>query len=158
MNKITKYCKKVIQNFGCDHDYNFVRNIYGDEINAHNGMRSEWRCIKCGHIQYRDDLHTRGTLCEELDNIYDNYYKNEYDNWFNVHSESINNMKKIMREQAYKGCCFAHIVLFIDRNTNDKNYYEQWLDSQGLKYEYVCLTKVEDVQLKQYEYIIRWKN
>ena len=33
----------------CEHDYEFVRNIYGDEINWCGGYRSEWRCKKCGY-------------------------------------------------------------------------------------------------------------
>jgi hypothetical protein len=38
------------------HVLKFVRNIYGDEINARNGMRSEWRCVKCGKYEMRPDL------------------------------------------------------------------------------------------------------
>ena len=32
----------------CNHEYVWVRNIYGDEINAAGGKRSWWRCSKCG--------------------------------------------------------------------------------------------------------------
>ena len=32
----------------CRHEYEFVRNIYGDEINHVGGKRSWWRCVKCG--------------------------------------------------------------------------------------------------------------
>jgi hypothetical protein len=32
----------------CKHDFEFVRNIYGDEINHVGGRRSWWRCRKCG--------------------------------------------------------------------------------------------------------------
>lgn len=35
--------KKFIQKFGCEHDYVFVRNIYGDEINRCGGYRSLWK-------------------------------------------------------------------------------------------------------------------
>ncbi|WP_141093608.1 hypothetical protein, partial [Escherichia coli] len=35
------------------HDYEFVRSIYGDEINQVGGMRSEWKCIYCGKWNYR---------------------------------------------------------------------------------------------------------
>lgn len=34
----------------------FVRNIYGDEINARNGMRSEWKCNCCGRWKLRPEL------------------------------------------------------------------------------------------------------
>lgn len=41
----------------CKHEYEFVRNIYGDEINQLNGKRSEWKCKKCGKIEYRTYLY-----------------------------------------------------------------------------------------------------
>ena len=44
--------KKIIQNFGCNHEYEFVRNIYGDEINQCGGYRSLWQCSKCGKYKY----------------------------------------------------------------------------------------------------------
>ena len=42
----------------CDHDWEFVRNIYGDQINYCNGKRSKWKCKKCGKIEFRDDLYS----------------------------------------------------------------------------------------------------
>jgi hypothetical protein len=33
----------------CAHHYRWFDNIYGDEINAAGGMRSWWRCERCGH-------------------------------------------------------------------------------------------------------------
>ena len=39
----------------CEHDYEFVRNIYGDEINWCGGYRSEWRCKKCGKIFHMEN-------------------------------------------------------------------------------------------------------
>lgn len=40
---------KFIKRLLCDHGdgVSFVRNIYGDEINAFNGKRSIWVCNKC---------------------------------------------------------------------------------------------------------------
>ncbi|QIK61262.1 hypothetical protein G7050_16025 [Dysgonomonas sp. HDW5A] len=38
---------KFIKQLFCEHEYQFVRNIYGDEINFFNA-RSLWRCPKCG--------------------------------------------------------------------------------------------------------------
>lgn len=32
----------------CRHKYKFVRKLYGDEINAHDGKRYEYICVKCG--------------------------------------------------------------------------------------------------------------
>jgi hypothetical protein len=40
----------------CDHDtLLWVRNIYGDEINACGGKRSIWRCWHCGAVVYGND-------------------------------------------------------------------------------------------------------
>lgn len=39
------------------HVLKFVRNIHGDEINYRDGMRSVWRCTKCGCYKDRPDLH-----------------------------------------------------------------------------------------------------
>lgn len=50
-----------IKRLFCKHEYEFVRNIYGDEINMVNGRRSWWRCMKCGkwrafkHLQPESD-------------------------------------------------------------------------------------------------------
>ena len=38
-------------------EYEFVRNIYGDEINHCGGYRSLWRCKKCGRLQWREQLY-----------------------------------------------------------------------------------------------------
>lgn len=49
-----------IRSLLCDHEYEFVRNIHGDEINHCGGFRSVWRCRKCGqiawgrHLYYKD--------------------------------------------------------------------------------------------------------
>ncbi len=34
----------------CKHEYEFVRNIHGDEINWCGGYRSLWRCKKCNKL------------------------------------------------------------------------------------------------------------
>lgn len=45
----------------CKHnDIEFVRNIYGDEINQVSGkniVRSIWRCKHCGRIIYKGNLY-----------------------------------------------------------------------------------------------------
>lgn len=40
----------------CRHDLVFVRNFYGDEINARGGKRSLWRCRHCGKYIAQDRL------------------------------------------------------------------------------------------------------
>lgn len=47
----------LIKRLLCKHEFEFVRNIYGDEINAAGGRRSWWRCKKCGKMQLRSELH-----------------------------------------------------------------------------------------------------
>jgi hypothetical protein len=38
---------KFLNRLLCKHDFEFVRNIYGDEIIAHGWKRSVWRCKTC---------------------------------------------------------------------------------------------------------------
>jgi hypothetical protein len=46
-----------VKKFFCRHSYEFVRNVYGDEIMSLGWKRSVWRCSKCSNIEYRDNLH-----------------------------------------------------------------------------------------------------
>ena len=45
-----------IQTFFCAHHFQWVRNIYGDEINTFGGKRSLWRCVKCGKATAQPSL------------------------------------------------------------------------------------------------------
>lgn len=154
---IIDWIKKLIQNVGCEHEYEFVRNIYGDEINDHNRMRSEWRCTKCGHVQYREDLHTVGTLCEELDKLYDDFYKDKYNSWKELRAETLNTMLKGMREAAYRGECWYNIVIVCEERYDDKYYYEKWLDENALKYDREPYHQKEKcTELNSYMFHIRW--
>jgi hypothetical protein len=38
-----------------DHDLEFVRNIYGDEVSVIEA-RSEWKCLRCGTKIFQLDL------------------------------------------------------------------------------------------------------
>lgn len=40
-----------IKRLFCAHRYEWLRNIYGDEINLSGGARSLWRCAECGKFQ-----------------------------------------------------------------------------------------------------------
>lgn len=40
----------------CNHEYNFLRNIYGDEIIHRGFKRSIWICNKCGKNKLSDYL------------------------------------------------------------------------------------------------------
>lgn len=49
----------------CAHDFVFLRNLYGDQINDWSTtvlVRSVWRCSKCGKLQGRGELHDDGDL------------------------------------------------------------------------------------------------
>ena len=39
---------KILKKIFCRHDFIYIRKLYGDEINLHNGKRNEYRCKKCG--------------------------------------------------------------------------------------------------------------
>lgn len=43
---------RIIKMLFCNHKYKFVRKLYGDEINAHNGKRDEYVCEKCGMYKW----------------------------------------------------------------------------------------------------------
>lgn len=43
---------KWVKRFFCAHHFEWIRNIYGDEINAVGGKRSLWRCVKCGKLHH----------------------------------------------------------------------------------------------------------
>lgn len=42
----------------CKHDLEYVRNVYGDEINYLGGKRSIWKCAKCDKYELKDQLHS----------------------------------------------------------------------------------------------------
>ncbi len=46
-----------VKRFFCAHHFNFVRNIYGDEIIEYGWKRSIWRCYHCGKTEHRDGLY-----------------------------------------------------------------------------------------------------
>ena len=55
----SELCKSVffLKKFFCKHRYKHIRNVFGDEINQHNGARSVWMCERCEKIQLRSRLH-----------------------------------------------------------------------------------------------------
>ena len=55
--KSLKYLLWLFKVYRCDHAYAWIRNLHGDEIIFnYNGKRSEWYCIKCGVMHYKDEL------------------------------------------------------------------------------------------------------
>lgn len=55
----------------CKHnDVEFIRNIYGDEINQLSGkntVRSIWKCKNCGRIIYKGNLCIEKIMEDELE-------------------------------------------------------------------------------------------
>ena len=149
---------KWIKSLFCKHEYEFVRNIYGDEINACGGYRSIWTCKKCGKIEYRKNLQTV-SLLQRLDNLYDEYYHNKYEEWQTLKSNTLVDIANDMLEAAKRGECWYTIVLICGEDTNDKNYYEKWFTENNLKIDKIELfnQKEKCSKLNQYKFHIRWK-
>lgn len=149
---------KWIKSLFCEHEYEFVRNIYVDEINACGGYRSIWKCKKCGKIEYRKNLQTI-SLLQRLDNLYDEYYHNKYEEWQTLKSNTLDDIANDMLEVAKRGECRYTIVLICDEDTNDKNYYEKWFTKNNLKIDKIELfnQKEKCSKLNQYKFHIRWK-
>lgn len=52
---------KILNKLFCKHEYQFERNVYGDEINWCN-CRSYYRCVKCGKTKRGQYLNYRGEI------------------------------------------------------------------------------------------------
>lgn len=125
-------------------------------------MRSEWKCVKCGKIEYREHLygvvHKDYNLCEELDKLYDECYDKRYRDWQLLRSETLNMMQKTMRDNAYNGQCWADFMLVCEEKNNDRNYYEKWLTNNGLRVGInLAYGKQEvDTESNTYNFHVRW--
>ena len=150
-----KWIKKLFRI--CEHDWEFVRNIYGDEINDCGGYRSVWRCKKCGKLEYRRYLQSF-SIMQKLDNLYDEYYENKYKEWQELRADTLNGMLKTMIINAKKGECWADFILFCEEKYNDRNYYEKWFTENKLKCEIELYNQSEVCdELNKYKFKIRWK-
>ena len=147
----------IIKSWFCKHEYEFVRNIHGDEINWCGGYRSIWRCKKCGNIQYREELNPIGSLfCQMLNRKYDKYYEDKFKDWQEENKSSIEDIKKQMIKAAEQGKCWLDIVLFIDENKSDRYYWEKTFDELGIKFDRENLPK-EYYQIYKLTYHLKWK-
>lgn len=147
-----------IKSLFCKHEYEFVRNIHGDEINHMGGKRSIWKCKKCGKLQYRDELNPVGTLfCQLLNRIYDKYYDDKFRNWQEEKKSSIENIKNQMIKAAENGYNWLDIVLFIDDSKSDLTYWEKTFEELGIEFTREDLPK-EYVQIYKLKYHLKWHN
>jgi hypothetical protein len=46
----------------CKHKYEWVRDIYGDEVRQSGWKRSIWQCSKCNKVKYMEDLHDNNAV------------------------------------------------------------------------------------------------
>ena len=156
------WLRKIIQRFWCYHNYEFVRNIYGDEISQCGGYRSLWECTKCGKIKYCKRLYRPSLykipLYKTLNNLYDEYYENEYENWCNEHNEFLIGVTNQLMATASKGKCYEEIIMCAKESTNDKYYFEQWLIKNNLESSCSLYNQKEKYdELNTYKFEIRWK-
>lgn len=154
------WLRKFIQKFGCYHEYEFVRNIYGDEINQCGGYRSLWQCSKCGKYMYSKALYSQHNknLKETLDNFYDEYYENKYKDWVKEHEEFLHNITNHLIEEASNGKCYYEFLMVAKVSTDDRWHFKQWLEENKLEYEYELYNQNEEyAEINQYKFNIIWK-
>ena len=154
------WLRKFIQKFCCGHEYIFVRNIYGDEINQCGGYRSLWQCMKCGKYMYSKALYSKNNknLKETLDKFYDEYYENEYKDWTKEHEEFLHHITNELIDAASKGKCYFEFIMTAKVSTDDRWHFKQWLEENKLEYECELYNQLEENdEINQYKFEIRWK-
>lgn len=151
--------KKIIQNFGCKHEYIFVRNIYGDEINQCGGYRSLWQCSKCGKYKYCKRLYSQlnKNLKETLSNFYNEYYENKHIDWAKEHEEVLYNITNQLIDAAANGLNYAEILFVAYTKTNDIIHFKQWLTDNKLDYSCELYNQSGEYdEINQYKFHIMW--
>lgn len=149
--------KKFFKKYWCDHDWEFDSNIYGDQINACGGYRSIWKCKKCGKIEYRRYLQEY-SMMKKLDKLYDEFYKNKYNEWKSLRADTLNKITDDMIKLAKEGECWYDIILFCEEKYNDKYYYEKWFEENNLKVEIKLYNQKEVCdEVNTYKFHIRWR-
>ena len=145
----------IIKSWFCKHEYVFVRNIHGDEINWCGGYRSIWRCKKCGKLQYREQLEL--SLAEKLHRNSEQYYINKYNNWKKYRNKALNEIIDGMIDNSHAGRYWYEIILLCEEKYNDRNYYCKWLDENELKYDFKLYNQKEACdEINQYKFTIKW--
>ena len=128
------WLRKLIQKIGCDHEYEFVRNLHGDEINQHDGKRSEWQCTKCGWLTYKNylvlDVDEDHPLGYQLREKQRKYAMQQQDSWEQNNVSFLNSIISEMKEAASKGeeSWKGDVVL----SKGDFNRFTNFIQGQGL--------------------------
>ena len=154
------WLRKFIQKFGCGHDYIFVRNIYGDEINQCGGYRSLWQCMKCGKYMYSKALYSplNKNLKETLNNFYNEYYENKYIDWAKEHKEVLDSITNKLIDAAGNGLNHTEILFVAYTKTNDLVHFKQWLIDNKLDYTCELYNQSKEYnKINQYKFKIMWK-
>lgn len=128
------WLRKFIWKFGCEHKYEFVSNIYGDQINQHNGKCSIWKCAKCGKIEYKDILYPNynvGNLDKYLIEQSEKYYTNKQKNWEINNQQLLNDIISAMVIEASKGN--YHIDYICSFNDEDFYRFKRYWESQSVE-------------------------
>lgn len=145
----------IIKRLFCNHEYEFVRNIHGDEINWCGGKRSIWKCKKCGKLQYRYELEL--PLQEKLYRNCCKYQEDKYNKWKELRKETLDDMTKLMLEKSTKGLYSIDYILLCEEKYNDLDYYKEWLEDNKLDFTYELYHQKEFCEeVNQYRFIIKW--
>ena len=142
-----------IKRLFCKHQFVFVRNIYGDEINKCGGHRTLWKCSKCG--KYKFDL--KLGLRTKLYNNYKEYYNNIYKKWKDDHKEVLDVIINEMIEYSKQGRCSYVAILLCDEYTSEKDNYQKWFDENNLRYEVELAEDKKYPTKNRYKFTIHWE-
>ena len=147
---------KIIQKFKCNHDYKFVRNIYGDAIELHGGYRSIWQCQKCGKYKYRKEPYIKTPLRKQLNEVYEKYLDDSFEEWKEQNSKTLNTIEDQLMKNASIGIRKISIVIPIDDTKHDSDNYYKWFTENGLEYDKTCLSD-DDYDVKNVKYEIYYE-
>ena len=142
-----------IKRLFCKHQFVFVRNIYGDEINKCGGHRTLWKCYKCA--KYKFDL--KLDLRTKLYNNYKEYYNNIYKKWKDDHKEVLDVIINEMIEYSKQGRCSYVAILLCDEYTSEKDNYQKWFDENNLRYEVELAEDKKYPTKNRYKFTIHWE-
>lgn len=159
MNWFKKFISKFVCGYIWAHEYVFVRNIYGDEINQCGGYRSLWKCSKCGKYRYSKSLYNKPSknLKETLSNLYNEYYENKHIDWTKEHEELLSNITNSLINAAGNGLNYAEILFVAYTKTNDIVHFKQWLTDNKLDYMCELYNQNEEYdEINQYKFNIGW--
>lgn len=98
-------------------------------------------------------------LRDILDELYDEYYENEYEKWCKTNEDFLIKLKFDLANAASKGLGHYKFVFISKEETNDKYHFKEWLDENDLSYDYELYNHQleENDVVNQYSFEIRWK-